>query len=226
VTLRQHPVNCFLMETERDWSSRPPEIRALPVVSGHLALDFANTVDNPGGHEEYDHVADYRGLLGWSLRVSLLGEDTATALWRTAEQRPGEAASVVQRAAALRAALNETFGAVVEGRPPSGGWEQLRAFVLAALDRAAVTSAPVPLRMTWEFGDLESPLWPVAAAAHQLLTAPDLRRLKRCAGCPWLFLDSSKNGSRRWCSMDHCGTHAKIQRYVSRRAARRRSPAS
>jgi predicted RNA-binding Zn ribbon-like protein len=209
------------METEREWSSRPAGVRALPVVSGHLALDFANTVDDPGGPEEYDHITDYRGLLGWSLRLGLLDEDTATALWRAAERRPGEAARVVHHAAALRAALNEIFGALVDDRSPSIGWQELRGFVSAALDRATVSSGPVPLRMTWEFEDLESPLWPVAAAAHQLLTAPDLRRLKRCAGCPWLFLDSSKNGSRRWCSMDDCGTHAKIQRYVTRRAARR-----
>ena len=60
-------------------------------------------------------------------------------------------------------------------------------------------------------------------AAGELLTSPQLSRLKKCAGCPWVFLDQSKNLSRRWCAMDDCGTHEKILRYVARRAARRRS---
>jgi predicted RNA-binding Zn ribbon-like protein len=64
-------------------------------------------------------------------------------------------------------------------------------------------------------------LWPVVYGAAELLTAADLSRVKQCAGCPWLFLDRSKNGSRRWCSMEDCGTHAKIVKYVARRAARR-----
>jgi predicted RNA-binding Zn ribbon-like protein len=83
--------------------------------------------------------------------------------------------------------------------------------------------APAHSHLTpaWDLAHLQSPLWPVAEAAYRLLTGPDLQRVKRCAGCPWLFLDSSKNGSRRWCSMEVCGTHEKIRRYVNRRAERR-----
>jgi predicted RNA-binding Zn ribbon-like protein len=55
----------------------------------------------------------------------------------------------------------------------------------------------------------------------QPLTGPELQRLKRCAGRRWLFLDHSKNGRRRWCSMEVCGTYEKIRRYVTRRAQRR-----
>jgi hypothetical protein len=66
-------------------------------------------------------------------------------------------------------------------------------------------------------------LWPIAHAALELLTDAELHRVKRCAGCPWLFLDHSKNTSRRWCAMNDCGTHAKVRRYVARRAALRTS---
>jgi predicted RNA-binding Zn ribbon-like protein len=62
----------------------------------------------------------------------------------------------------------------------------------------------------------------VAEAAYRLLAAPEPARLKRCAGCPWLFIDQSRNGSRRWCAMDDCGRHEKIRRYVTKRAAARR----
>ena len=66
-------------------------------------------------------------------------------------------------------------------------------------------------------------LWPVAHAATVLLTSGGLDRLKLCAGCHWLFLDASRNRSRRWCTMEVCGTHEKMRRYVAKRAARRDS---
>lgn len=60
-----------------------------------------------------------------------------------------------------------------------------------------------------------------AVAALDLLQTADLHRLKTCppehGGCGWVFLDTSKNGSRRWCSMDDCGTHAKSRRLAQRR---------
>jgi predicted RNA-binding Zn ribbon-like protein len=194
----------------------PAGIRELPVVAGHLALDFANTVDDPLGPQRWDHIVDYPGLLEWSARVGGMSAEAAAQLRETAVQHPRRAAHVARRAAALRAALNETFGAIVDGADPVAPWSDLRPYLAAALAHAAT---PVPL--SWEFTELEAPLWPVAEAAHRLLTGPELARLKRCVGCPWLFLDQSKNGSRRWCSMQDCGTHQKIQRYVAKRAAAR-----
>ena len=78
-------------------------------------------------------------------------------------------------------------------------------------------------QLTWpETSQLDAMLRPIGLAALELLTSPQLSRIKKCAGCPWLFLDQSKNSSRRWCAMNDCGTHEKIRRYVSRRAAARR----
>jgi glycosyltransferase involved in cell wall biosynthesis len=76
----------------------------------------------------------------------------------------------------------------------------------------------------WAIGDdLAGVLWPVAHSATGLLTSVPLGRVKGCAGCNWLFVDESKNKSRRWCSMEDCGTYAKMRRYVARRAAKRKS---
>ena len=61
----------------------------------------------------------------------------------------------------------------------------------------------------------------MAYAAWELLTSGPLGRVKRCQACPWLYLDQSKNGSRRWCSMDDCGKAVKMSRYVAKRAAAR-----
>ncbi|TWD81824.1 putative RNA-binding Zn ribbon-like protein [Kribbella amoyensis] len=193
----------------------PDGIRELPIVAGDLALDFANTVDDPLGPLRHDHVADYRGLLVWARRTGVLTEGGE--LLRSAEANRRGAATVVRRAESLRTAINLTFGALVDGVPPDEGWRQLRPFVTDAIGQARIQDG----RPGWEYTELAAPLWPVAHAAYELLTGDERRRIKRCAGCPWLFLDQSKNNSRRWCSMEICGLNEKMRRYTTRRAERR-----
>jgi predicted RNA-binding Zn ribbon-like protein len=66
--------------------------------------------------------------------------------------------------------------------------------------------------------ELDRMLWPVARSAADTLTSGDLKRVRRCArqGCDWLFVDTSKNRSRRWCSMSMCGSRVKAGRYYRR----------
>lgn len=205
------------METHQRTSVRPDGIRELPIVAGHLALDFANTVDDPLGPLRFDHVIDYPGLISWAGRVGIATDGDSLRL--SAQEHPRSAAAVVKRAASLRDAINSTFGALIDDESPADGWSRLRPFVATAIQQATLTSGAHPAP-AWDVSDLESPLWTVAESAYSLLTSQSIRRLKRCAGCPWLFIDQSKNGSRRWCSMEVCGTDQKIRRYVAKRATR------
>jgi predicted RNA-binding Zn ribbon-like protein len=198
------------METTR----RPEGIRELPIVGGHLALDFANTVDDPLGRQRWDHITAYPDLLAWSVRTGVLTGAEAEGLQSV---DPRAAARVMRSAREFRDALNATFGALATGGSPAGGWRALRPYGKEAIARAELADG----RLVWSFTEPASPLWPVADAAYRLLTGPETGRLKRCVACPWLFLDRSKNGSRRWCSMQYCGTDEKIRRYVTKRAASR-----
>jgi predicted RNA-binding Zn ribbon-like protein len=189
--------------------------RELPVVAGQLALDFANTVDDPGGPEHHDHIATYAGLLAWSVRLGPLTADQAAALGATS---PRAAAAAVRKAHTLRTAIQDVFGPLADGADPDGpGWAVLRGYVAEAVSRAELDG----VGYRWAAEAPHAMLWPVAQAAADLLRGPDLARVKRCGGCPWLFVDRSRNGSRRWCAMGDCGTHAKIVKYVDRRRARR-----
>jgi predicted RNA-binding Zn ribbon-like protein len=70
--------------------------------------------------------------------------------------------------------------------------------------------------------ELGGPLWLIAQSAVELLTEGELRRIKQCPGagdCGWLFYDTSRNGTRRWCSMEGCGSRVKMRRQYARRAA-------
>jgi predicted RNA-binding Zn ribbon-like protein len=209
------------METSR---VDPPAPRELPIVGGHLALDFANTVDDPLGPERHDHASSYDDILRWSVRVGTLTERPASRL-RAAARNRGDAAATVERAHELRDTLNEIFGAIADGTPDvRAGWTRLRPLAADAVANATLDDrGRGACQWVWSQGeDLACVLHPIASAAADLLVSNDLSRVKRCARCPWLFLDSSKNHSRRWCDMNDCGKAQKIERYVARRAAARR----
>lgn len=193
--------------------------RPLPILGGHLALDFANTVDDPLGPARYDHAADAAGLVAWARRIGVLDDAQTARLQAAAAVEPRRAAAVVRRAHRLRDALNDVFGAVLDGRPADEPWGRLRPFVAEAYAAAGLEPAPAgAAAWRWEPGDdLAVVLHPVAAAAAELLRSPDLVRLSRCARCPWLFLDRSRNHSRRWCDMGDCGQAQKIERIQAKR---------
>lgn len=220
------------METTRRDRGQP---RELPIVGGHLALDFANTVDDPLGPARHDHASTYPDLIRWARRVDLLDQHEVDQLLGAAEHAPRAERIALHRAHQLRLVLNELFGAVADQRPDiTAQWQRLRPFVTTAVAAAGVAPAGEAdhdrgdatrrQRWAWTRGEeLDAVLHPIAMAAAELLVGPDLPRIKRCARCPWLFLDKSRNHSRRWCDMDDCGKAQKIERYVARRAARRTS---
>jgi predicted RNA-binding Zn ribbon-like protein len=73
------------------------------------------------------------------------------------------------------------------------------------------------IALGWEESDaLDVMLWPITRSAVELLTSDELDRVKQCGRCDWLFLDKSRNRSRRWCSMDACGNRIKMARRYKR----------
>jgi predicted RNA-binding Zn ribbon-like protein len=204
----------------------PDHISALRVVGGNLALDFANTAEGtPEGEIEREHLLSYADLVFWGCHVGILSGEDVERLLRKGHERSTEADTVYALSLGFRGHLYGLFRAVAEGEhPPAESVEALHRNECEALSRAGL--APSGGRFAWEWavGDgLAGVLWPVAHSATVLLTSGPLERIKGCAGCNWLFVDDTKNRSRRWCSMEDCGTHAKMRRYVARRAAKHKS---
>jgi len=73
----------------------------------------------------------------------------------------------------------------------------------------------------WDFyqAALDDIIWPVVRSAADLLTSDTLPMLRICAAddCQWLFMDTSKNQTRRWCNMKSCGNRAKARRHIERK---------
>jgi predicted RNA-binding Zn ribbon-like protein len=192
---------------------------------GHPVLDFTNTVDWRGEHREHDWLTDYLDLLAWSHRTGFLGEREISALAARAAAHPRQAADALLQARELREATASLLHAVIEGRPPEA--EPLRQFnghLGRALRQAVLQPGPAlkgAYRLELAAGEnpLEQIALRLAKQAGELLTGLDPARLKMCGNpeCGWMFLDSTRNASRRWCDMAGCGNRAKARSFYRRK---------
>ena len=199
-------------------------VEELPLVGGNLALDFANTQSGPpGGEPDVESLARYEDLVAWAVRVGMIGSPDAGSLIRHARRNPRDAEAAFERAEALRERIHTIFASVADDvPPPAGALARLRDDEAEALAHADLSAAPGGFAWTWSRPeDLDGLRWPIVHAAASLMTAGPLERVKACGGCRYLFLDETKNGSRRWCSMADCGTREKMRRFVARRSAAR-----
>ena len=192
---------------------------------GALCLDFANTVSERDTVAPVDHLRRYADLVSWARQAGLIDERRAAELVRRGEARPAEAGTALAEAVALREALFRVFTAVAAGGAPAA--DDLAA-VNRRLPRALARQriAPSASGFAWTWSDatgapdaLDSMLDPVLRSAADLLTGGELGALRECASdaCRWLFLDRSRNQSRRWCDMKVCGNRAKARRHYRRR---------
>lgn len=204
--------------------SRPVSRKAMvELVAGCLCLDFVNTVGWRGRREPMEHLRSYDDFLAWSRIAGLLQGTEQAKLRRLSRQRPSDAQDALRRVQALREALYQLLLDRSASRPPKASALRLLNLELArAPDRSRLAIRRG--RLGWASGsagdELLSPLWPVVWSATDLLTTATTssEQVKECAGdgCGWLFLDTSRNGSRRWCSMSDCGNRAKASRFYAR----------
>jgi predicted RNA-binding Zn ribbon-like protein len=116
--------------------------------------------------------------------------------------------------------MYEIFRAIADGSaPPAAALRRMQLTYVEALANGQLLGDAQGCAWSWDSGSgLLAPLWPVVAAAVELLTNGPTDHIKPCGACRFVFIDQSKNGSRRWCSMDDCGKAAKIARYLQRRS--------
>ncbi|MDY0882146.1 CGNR zinc finger domain-containing protein [Dongia soli] len=176
---------------------------------GRLAVDFCNTLSLLRPAPRDDRLRDLASFVAWAKRAG----------WEIAGADAGDLTGF----RSLRERLRNLFTAAIDGSP-------MAAADIDALD-GAMTDALSALRLipgtdrplSWR--DAARPVdrlrHAIARDAVDLLTAAEPARLKRCPGedCSWLFYDSSKNGTRRWCAMEDCGTRDKVRRFREKQAA-------
>lgn len=190
--------------------------------AGLLPLDFANTAEWHARSNPVERFNSYADLVSWSWRAGLLTEEAAQGLLDTAEQHPEHAQVTLERVIELREALYRIFSHHASGTAiPKQDLMILNEALGEALQRVKIETTPDGFSWGWSDEDqnLETMIWPILRETAELLTSDDLKRVGECAddrGCGYLFYDSSRNRSRRWCSMESCGNRAKVQRHYKR----------
>jgi len=182
--------------------SQPPLHR----VRGNLALDFANTVSWRATDRETDHIASPEGLARWAVDNGLIDAGKA--------HFPDDALATAH---ALRTAIRTVIEAAItqQNRPQA-------AAVILDVFKECLASARFegsPARILFHASPADI-LGPIALAAVDLLRGDMFARLRMCPqdDCHWLFLDMTKNKSRRWCDMASCGNRAKASQFRKRHA--------
>lgn len=226
----------------------PSDVNQLTLVGGHPALDLVNTLERGvplDGEAPHDYLSDPSALLRWTVRIGLISDAEAERVRRAWRQDPGAAHAGLAAVRDIREALHLALLAAI---PPENGGTAGDLVGRDGGDSVAAGAALVGLHERWSgaaaratlvldrgerpqarlvYGTVAAMMIPdrIAEAALDVLLTADLTRVRRCpvaeGGCGWLFLDQSRNGSRRWCRMADCGTTAKARRLTERRRAGR-----
>lgn len=205
----------------------PPQLHRAPLggvefefIGGDPVLDFHNTIAWPRGRKSNERLRRPVDFIRWSEEAGVTTKREAGKLRVFATRNYNRARAILDDALRLRDLLRQLLLSVSDGTAPD-------AKAVEELNRRYI-KAMASVEMKWQDGRLQ---WATRAdprmttildrvvwRAGELLSCGDVKRLRRCANpdCGWLFLDRSKNGTRRWCSMRECGERAKAKRYYQR----------
>lgn len=194
------------------------------LLGGKLCLDFVNTLERRLSEHPEEFLTDYPALINWGFHVGLLEDAERKRLLEKAKSQPTRADEVYQQAVRLRETIYRVSLAVTNGHfPAKEDLEHLHQVYLEGLSHARLVNEGAGIQWRWVTStELAGLNWAVGRSAVELLTSPDVERVKQCPGCGdcgWLFYDSSKGGQRQWCSMEGCGSRAKMRRHYQRQHA-------
>lgn len=209
-----------------------PSVEPIPVsghagsvdlVAGVLCLDFVNTLEprvvTDDGTIPRNYLTSYHELIAWGQHTEILSVSQGQKLLKEAPHHPEQIQDALEQAMMLRETIYRIFFAISQHHDVSpDALETLKNIYAQAVHHAHLGPMEESFGLSWgdDSKDLLSPLWPIAASAMELLLRGEQQRMKECptteGGCGWLFYDTSKNNSRRWCSMRTCGMQSKDRR--------------
>ena len=185
-----------------------PEGGSFRFDAGAVCLDFAHT-GGEGPYAVFETLHEPEDLREWLAQPPLAARTTHAITTRE-----------LAEAKVLRQAIWEAAHARAAGRPPPER-------AVAVLNRAAAAAPLAPeLAEDGTAADWAGPvrtaqvLSTLSREMIELLTGPLAERIRECASddCPLVFVDSSRPGARRWCSMERCGNRHKVRAHRARRA--------
>ena len=196
----------------------PDAVLPFKYIGGDPAVDLVNTVDWTRGGLKDERLGDYQRLTRWAEGSGVVAPQLAAKLRRKAAGSPNEASIVYRAAVRAREIIRRLLVELAEGSASAGAVADFNRILAPALQHLRVRplgDAP-HLQLGWEEEEnrLDSVLWPVLWSAASLISSEEASRIRVCGGedCGWMYVDRSRNGLRRWCQMESCGTREKTRR--------------
>lgn len=201
-------------------------IETLSIDSTVLCCNFINTVSSWKTIKNYDYLVTYDDFIEWCFKLDISNPERLTILRELAFEQPTEALSALNRIKEIRKVLHGLISAVAQDND-SQKLVFLPAANLLLLDansrqRLLYTDRKFTMDQVDFTSDLMSPVWKAVHSISELLIDHDTKRIKECPMCGWVFLDETKNSSRKWCSIKACGTTDKMMRYTQKKVLRKK----
>lgn len=187
---------------------------------GELCLDFVNTIPDRVDGTNRDHLANFNDLIYWAKKAKAIDQTLFTRLEKAGDAAERKAKDFFTEAIQLRSLIYRIFQPLSQKQKvkPSDleAFNKLSKSYLAHLEIGNLKDG---FSEQWNFEPQQFHIVsaPVFKSAYDLLLSDKLQRIKECPNCGWLFLDTTKNGRRRWCSMQDCGSAVKALDYYYRK---------
>ncbi len=199
------------------------ETEKFHLIGNNLSLDFVNTKIADGG-KVFDLLSDFRDLAAWAIATKMAEESEADSLivsWTKTGSKS------MHKAVKLRTTLHGLFSALIQGDPIRESEIDEINKILAqqsGYSELETSDAGFEKHFRSDFHDPMQLLVSIAASAADLFCYGRLDLIKKCEAdnCVLYFYDTTKNHSRRWCSMEHCGNRAKANTFYKRKKERMR----
>lgn len=195
-------------------------IKNLQLDGGCFVFDFINTVSSRKDDANFDYLRTFEDLLEWSAKVGLIRSKRLQLLRDLSLKRKKQASDIFREIIDARENLYRLFSSIAAGTVPdaaiTNSFNKRMSSVFNQLEmRIGRTGAELDLKK--DTVSVEEPLIQIMLNAFDILKQQDFQRIKECPRCGWIFLDTSKNGKRRWCDMNVCGSREKSLEYYYRK---------
>ena len=160
-------------------------------------------------------------VVEWSLAAAIIDSAEAQAISLIAANAPFQAKQALIDLVQWRETVYQVFSAVSQKHEPSPEeWRIIEVSIQYAISSASLKRNDIGIAHWVAVSNgLTTIPQRLALGLHELLASDLVAKIKQCEGCTWLFIDTSKNHRRRWCSMATCGNRAKAQRHYQLKAA-------
>ncbi len=196
-------------------------IATLQLDGGCPVFDFTNTISNRNDPDYFDYLTKYDDFVEWINKIKLLPKGKMDAIAAFSKSHTRKSADTLRQIIEVREVVFKLFSSLAQQQKADRETvDAFNGFFSEALSNMRVEVGRKEVATSFIVSEktiLKEPLYILVKNAFDILSTQSFDRIKECPTCRWLFLDTTKNGKRRWCNMQVCGSNDKARRYYHRK---------